>query len=58
MSDACIFVQRLRDQSALYKADGIFTTTEGEKQQNIVKNRYKDIVPCAYFALIDGLGLG
>ncbi|XP_040888778.1 tyrosine-protein phosphatase non-receptor type 22-like [Toxotes jaculatrix] len=36
---------RLKSQSTKYRADKTFPTKTAEKQENIKKNRYKDIVP-------------
>ncbi|KAM4736860.1 tyrosine-protein phosphatase non-receptor type 22 [Anableps anableps] len=36
---------RLKNQSTKYRIDKIFSTKTAEKQENIKKNRYKDIVP-------------
>ncbi|MEQ2212702.1 hypothetical protein XENOCAPTIV_003630, partial [Xenoophorus captivus] len=37
--------QRLKTQSTKYRIEKIFTTKAADKQENIKKNRYKDIVP-------------
>lgn len=36
---------RLKSQSTKYRTDRTYTTKEAEKQDNVKKNRYKDIVP-------------
>ncbi|PWA31901.1 hypothetical protein CCH79_00006430 [Gambusia affinis] len=36
---------RLKNQSTKYRIDKVFSTKTAEKQENIKKNRYKDIVP-------------
>ncbi|XP_007553716.1 tyrosine-protein phosphatase non-receptor type 22-like [Poecilia formosa] len=36
---------RLKNQSTKYRIDKVFSTKAAEKQENIKKNRYKDIVP-------------
>lgn len=36
---------RLKNQSTKYRTDKVFSTKTAEKQENIKKNRYKDIVP-------------
>lgn len=41
----CAF-QRLKSQSTKYRTDKTYPTKTAEKQDNIKKNRYKDIVPC------------
>ncbi|MEQ2288572.1 hypothetical protein AMECASPLE_023979 [Ameca splendens] len=40
-----IFALRLKTQSTKYRIEKIFTTKAADKQENIKKNRYKDIVP-------------
>lgn len=42
---SCVF-QRLKSQSTKYRTDKTYPTKTAEKQDNIKKNRYKDIVPC------------
>lgn len=54
----CLF-QRLKSQSTKYRTDRTYTTKEAEKQDNVKKNRYKDIVPCTLsilsFPLLHGM---
>lgn len=40
------FFQRLKNQSTKYRTDKTYPSKTAEKQENIKKNRYKDIVPC------------
>lgn len=55
----CLFLQRLKSQSTKYRTDRTYTTKEAEKQDNVKKNRYKDIVPCTLsklaFPLLHGM---
>uniref|UniRef100_A0A3B5AVW8 protein-tyrosine-phosphatase n=1 Tax=Stegastes partitus TaxID=144197 RepID=A0A3B5AVW8_9TELE len=39
------FAQRLKSQSTKYRTDKTYPTKAAEKQENIKKNRYKDILP-------------
>uniref|UniRef100_A0A667Z8N8 protein-tyrosine-phosphatase n=1 Tax=Myripristis murdjan TaxID=586833 RepID=A0A667Z8N8_9TELE len=39
------FFQRLKMQSTKYRTDKTYPSKEAEKQENIKKNRYKDIIP-------------
>lgn len=41
----CVF-QRLKSQSTKYRTDKTYPSKTAEKQENIKKNRYKDILPC------------
>uniref|UniRef100_A0A8C6L9A5 protein-tyrosine-phosphatase n=1 Tax=Nothobranchius furzeri TaxID=105023 RepID=A0A8C6L9A5_NOTFU len=41
----CMCFQRLKSQSSMYRSDKTFSTKTAEMQENIKKNRYKDIVP-------------
>ena len=41
-------IQALKQQSMRYKAEKTYSTCEGERESNIRKNRYKDILPCEY----------
>ena len=38
--------QRLRRLSTKYRTEKIYPTNTGEKEENVKKNRYKDILPC------------
>lgn len=40
--------QRLRRLSTKYRTEKIYPTNAGEKEENVKKNRYKDILPCEY----------
>lgn len=40
--------QKLKRQSTKYRAEKTYPTTAADKQDNVKKNRYKDIVPCEY----------
>lgn len=54
----CLF-QRLKSQSTKYRTDRTYSTKTAEKQDNVKKNRYKDIVPCMFcslpFTLLHGM---
>ncbi|XP_073407503.1 tyrosine-protein phosphatase non-receptor type 12 [Dendrobates tinctorius] len=39
------FLQRLRRLSTKYRTEKIYPTITGEKEENVKKNRYKDILP-------------
>lgn len=52
----CAF-QRLKSQSTKYRTDKTYPTKTAEKQDNIKKNRYKDIVPCKFSRLCEDLAL-
>lgn len=45
------FFQRLRRLSTKYRTEKIYPTNAGEKEENVKKNRYKDILPCKLFAI-------
>lgn len=38
--------QRLRRLSTKYRTEKIYPTNVGEREENVKKNRYKDILPC------------
>ncbi|KAL8219267.1 UNVERIFIED_CONTAM: hypothetical protein K2H54_017043 [Gekko kuhli] len=40
-----LFVARLRRLSTKYRTEKIYPTVTGEKEENVKKNRYKDILP-------------
>ncbi|KAF2981367.1 hypothetical protein EK904_002919 [Melospiza melodia maxima] len=42
---AVLFLQRLRRLSTKYRTEKIYPTATGEKEENVKKNRYKDILP-------------
>lgn len=42
-------LQRLRRLSTKYRTEKIYPTNAGEKEDNVKKNRYKDILPCEYW---------
>ncbi len=39
-------LQRLRRLSTKYRTEKIYPTNVGEQEENVKKNRYKDILPC------------
>uniref|UniRef100_A0A2K6G795 Tyrosine-protein phosphatase non-receptor type 12 n=1 Tax=Propithecus coquereli TaxID=379532 RepID=A0A2K6G795_PROCO len=39
---------RLRRLSTKYRTEKIYPTATGEKEENVKKNRYKDILPCKF----------
>lgn len=41
-----LLFQRLRRLSTKYRTEKIYPTATGEKEENVKKNRYKDILPC------------
>uniref|UniRef100_A0A8C0C1K7 protein-tyrosine-phosphatase n=1 Tax=Buteo japonicus TaxID=224669 RepID=A0A8C0C1K7_9AVES len=41
--------KRLRRLSTKYRTEKIYPTATGEKEENVKKNRYKDILPCKNF---------
>lgn len=41
-------LQRLRRLSTKYRTEKIYPTNVGEREENVKKNRYKDILPCEY----------
>lgn len=43
-----ILFQRLRRLSTKYRTEKIYPTATGEKEENVKKNRYKDILPCKF----------
>lgn len=50
MTESCVIwsKQKLKRQSTKYRAEKTYPTTAADKQDNVKKNRYKDIVPCEY----------
>uniref|UniRef100_A0A803YFI0 protein-tyrosine-phosphatase n=1 Tax=Meleagris gallopavo TaxID=9103 RepID=A0A803YFI0_MELGA len=40
-----VLFQRLRRLSTKYRTEKIYPTATGEKEENVKKNRYKDILP-------------
>lgn len=40
--------KRLRRLSTKYRTEKIYPTATGEKEENVKKNRYKDILPCKF----------
>lgn len=40
--------QRLKSQSNKFRSEKTYSSKTAEKQDNIKKNRYKDIVPCKF----------
>ncbi|XP_022082477.1 uncharacterized protein LOC110974871 isoform X2 [Acanthaster planci] len=45
-------MQALKQQSMRYKTEKTFSTNEGERDSNIRKNRYKDILPFDYTRIV------
>lgn len=43
---SCCLFQRLRRLSTKYRTEKIYPTNVGEREENVKKNRYKDILPC------------
>lgn len=39
-------LQDIRAHSAAWKTDGVLSTEAGSRQENVRKNRYKDVLPC------------
>uniref|UniRef100_A0A096M610 protein-tyrosine-phosphatase n=1 Tax=Poecilia formosa TaxID=48698 RepID=A0A096M610_POEFO len=44
-SSSCGFTRRLRRLSTKYRTEKIYPTNVGEREENVKKNRYKDILP-------------
>lgn len=44
----CLYFKRLRRLSTKYRTEKIYPTATGEKEENVKKNRYKDILPCKF----------
>lgn len=49
--DILYIKQRLRRLSTKYRTEKIYPTNTGEKEENVKKNRYKDILPCKFSVL-------
>lgn len=43
-----LYFKRLRRLSTKYRTEKIYPTATGEKEENVKKNRYKDILPCKF----------
>jgi tyrosine-protein phosphatase non-receptor type 12/18/22 len=47
------FFQELKFFSEILKTSKQYSCSEGEKEVNRKKNRYKDILPCKYLVLFE-----
>ena len=48
----CLFFQALKSFSDSLKTQSDYSCSEGEKEVNRKKNRYKDILPCKSLKLL------